>query len=77
MLDDDDTPAYAPPRPVWLTTEQVQSAYGFDPTPFSASNSARIRSKLAPVHVPGIGSVTTRLWLADDVAGHPEAVEGE
>lgn len=58
----------------WLTTEQVMSGYGFDPRPYLTDRDPRIKSKLHPVNVAGVGNVTVRVWLADAVESHPAAV---
>lgn len=58
----------------WLTTAQVQSGYGFDPRPYLTDRDPKIKSKLHPVMVDGVGLVTVRVWLADAVEAHPQAV---
>ena len=57
----------------WLTTEDVQARFGFDPRPFLADREPRIHAKLLPVVLSPDGVFTARVWLQDDVASHPRA----
>lgn len=62
------------PKNEWLTTEQVRTMYGFDPSPYvERSHKHYISNQLQPVRCGGCLGFT-RLWLKAFVESEAEAI---